>query len=289
MGDYRISTDSNCDMTKKYYDDHDVLLQPLSYSIDGKEYYEFSKNCLTQKEFYAEMRSGKMPKTAQVNEHEAIKLMFPVLKEGTDILHISFSSALSGTCKSFFTAAEQLRKEFPERKIIVIDSLCASMGQGLLLHLTIKNKKNGMSIEENAEWAENNKGSICHQVTVEDLGHLYRGGRVSRTSAFFGTLLGIKPMLHMNDKGELKVKGKIRGRNSSIEKLAETLQKTAIEPKKQEVFISHGDCEADAKKLAGIITKLCGVKNFLINYIGPVVGSHSGPGTLALFYIGVER
>ena len=289
MSNYIITTDTTCDMPQKYYIKNDVLIIPMTYIIDDKNYVEFAPDALPVKEFYNIMREGKMPKTAQITKHQVIDTFRPILEDGNDILHLSFSSALSGTYNSCVQAAEELSSKYPDRKIYVFDTKCASMGEGLLLKYAIDNKKGGMSIDQNKAWLEDNYLHLVHWFTVDDLNHLYRGGRVSRTSAIFGSLLGIKPVLHVDDEGRLILMEKVRGRSASLKKLAEHMKETIIRPQEQTIFISHGDCLEDAKKLAEIIKDTVKVKDIMINPIGPVIGTHSGPGTVALFFIGSKR
>ena len=215
--------------------------------------------------------------------------MAKYLKEGKDILSISFSSALSGTYQSAVVARNELLKEYPERKILTIDSMCASMGQGLLLTYAGKMAKAGRSLEEVATWVEDNKQSICHLFTVGDLNHLKRGGRLSAGKAFIGTLIQLKPMLHVDSKGKLVPIAKARGRRLAMNQMVDRLVQTITNPAEQLIYISHADCIEDALYVKEQILKQIDVKEVLINYIGPVIGAHSGLGTLALFYIGKER
>ncbi|HPU58083.1 MAG TPA: DegV family protein [Candidatus Avimonas sp.] len=287
---YQITTDSTSDLPKQFYIERGIKFIGLIFQIDGKEYSEDLNLTLTTKEFYDMLRKGKHSTTTQINTYDFIEFAEPILASGEDILHIAFSSSLSGTYESCKRGAEELKDKYPERKIIVVDSLCASLGEGLLAYYADENRKKGMSIEENAEWLENHKLNICHWFTVDDLNHLYRGGRLSKTSAIFGTLLGIKPVLHMDDSGRLKPVEKARGRAASIDALVKKVVETANEDiKSQQVFISHADCMDDAKKLADKLRREVGIQNILISGIGAVIGSHSGPGTLAVFFMGKKR
>ena len=239
---------------------------------------------------YENLRNKEKITPSLASREDCDKVIKPVLESGEDALVLSFSSGLSGTYQNVRLAAEDYSEMFPDRKIIVVDTLCASMGQGLLVHYAVKLKKEGKSMEEVAEWVESNKLSIVHKFTIDDLFFLKRGGRISATSAVMGAALGIKPMLHMADDGKLYVVSKVRGRKAAIEGLADSLENNAIDIKNQDaVYIVHGDCEADAKTLADIVKKRYGVKNFVINCLDPVIVSHSGPGTLAIFYLGKER
>lgn len=232
-----------------------------------------------------------MPTTAQVNPAEVRNLFEPYLKEGKDILHIAFSSGLSGTYNSCRIAAEELKEEYPERKIIVKDSLAASLGQGLLVYLAQKRKESGEDMEAVADWVENNRKHIVHLFTVDDLNHLYRGGRVSRTTAVLGGMLNIKPILHVDDAGKLIPIGKVRGRKKSLLELVDQMDKKigSYREKCDTIFISHGDCLKEAEYLASKVKEKYSIKTVLINHVGAVIGAHSGPGTMALFFVGDVR
>lgn len=221
MNEYVITTDNNSDLPEKYLTEHGVGCMYLSYAMDGKNYTH--GNFLPEHEFYEAMRNGSMPTTAQVNPENARVLLEPYLKEGKDILHIAFSSGLSGTYNSCRIAAEELMEEYPDRKIIVIDSLAASLGQGFLVYLAQEKKEQGEDIETVARWAEENKLHIVHLFTVNDLNHLYRGGRVSRTTAVVGSMLNIKPVLHVDNDGKLTAIGKVRGRKKSLQELVKLM------------------------------------------------------------------
>ena len=224
-----------------------------------------------------------------MNPEEAKEKFEPILKAGNDILHLGFSSGLSGTYNSMRIAAEELAEEYPERKIIVIDTLCACLGEGLLLYYALKRKEEGMTIDELAQWVEENKLHVCHNVTVDDLNHLQRGGRVSKTAAILGTMVQIKPIIHMDNQGCLQVIGKERGRKKSIHKLVDMALKQYEGYENDLVMITHGDCLEDAEYLAGLVREKMGIQDILINNIGTVIGSHTGPGVLALFCMGNER
>lgn len=287
--EYVIFSDATVDMPVEYINENDVKLLYMTYTLEGKEYLGDAEHSMEPHAFYESLRGGNMATTAQINTDTFTNAFRQVIQEGKDILYLAFSSGLSGTYNSARIAVEDLKEEFPEAKILVVDSLCASMGEGLLLHYLIENKKKGMSLEENAAWAEENKLHVAHWFTVDDLNHLYRGGRVSKTAAFVGTLLGIKPVLHVDDEGHLIPMEKVRGRAKSLESLCAHMKETAIDPSAQTIFISHGDCEDEAKVLADMIKKEIGMKDIRIHPIGPVVGTHSGPGTLALFFIATKR
>lgn len=212
-----------------------------------------------------------------------------VLSQGQDLLHIAFSSGLSSSCGTAFLAAEQLKEEFPDRTLIVIDSLCASLGHGLLVHQAVKRRARGLSLQETAQQIEDIKGNIVHNFTVDDLHHLHRGGRVSKATAVVGSLINIKPVLHVDDEGHLVAVGKARGRKASIQALVNRMEQQIVGFDNEEVFISHGDCREDAEYLADIVRDKFHITDIRIGYIGPTIGTHSGPGTLALFFQGSPR
>lgn len=289
MREYVITTDNNADLPVEYYKEHNVGCMYFSYTMDDVLYTQGSY--MPEGEFYGKMRAGSMPTTAQVNPEEARLLFEPYLKEGKDILHIAFSSGLSGTYNSCRIAVEELREEYPDRIITIIDSLAASLGQGLLVYLTQKLKEEGADMQTAAEWAENHRKNIVHLFTVDDLNHLYRGGRVSKTTAVLGGMLNIKPILHVDDEGKLIPIGKVRGRKKSILELASLMDEKLGSHKDtcDTIFISHGDCLEDAKILAEKIKARYQINTEIINYVGSVIGAHSGPGTLALFFVGDLR
>ena len=287
MNEYVITTDNNSDLPEKYLTEHGVGCMYLSYAMDGKNYTH--GNFLPEHEFYEAMRNGSMPTTAQVNPENARVLLEPYLKEGKDILHIAFSSGLSGTYNSCRIAAEELMEEYPDRKIIIIDSLAASLGQGLLVYLAQEKKEQGEDIETVARWAEENKLHICHDVTVDDLNHLHRGGRVSKTSAVLGTMVQIKPIIIMDDNGCLKVVGKERGRKKSLNKIVDMAAKQAEGYENEIIMITHGDCPEDAEYVAKRVQEKMGIQNIYINNIGTVIGGHTGPGVVAVFCMGDKR
>lgn len=289
MREYVITTDNNADLPEEYYKEHNVGCMYFSYTMDGVLYKQDSY--MPEGEFYGKMRAGSMPTTAQVNPEEARLLFEPYLKEGKDILHIAFSSGLSGTYNSCRIAVEELREEYPDRIITIIDSLAASLGQGLLVYLAQKLKEDGADMQTVAEWAENHRKNIVHLFTVDDLNHLYRGGRVSKTTAVLGGMLNIKPILHVDDEGKLIPIGKVRGRKKSILELASLMDEKLGSCKDtcDTIFISHGDCLEDAEFLAEKIKERYQIKTEIVNYVGSVIGAHSGPGTLALFFVGDSR
>lgn len=289
MSEYVITTDNNSDLPEEYLKDHGVGCMYLSYSMDGKNYTH--ENFLPEHEFYEAMRNGSMPTTAQVNPENAKALLEPYLKEGKDILHIAFSSGLSGTYNSSRIAAEELMEEYPDRKIIVVDSLSASLGQGLLVWLAQQKKELGQTLEDVADWVEKNKLKMVHLFTVDDLNHLYRGGRVSRTTAIVGSMLNIKPVLHVDNEGKLTAIGKVRGRKKALQELVKLMDEKigSFGADCDTIFISHGDCEQDAQYVAAKVKEKYNIKNIIINQVGATIGAHSGPGTMALFFVGDVR
>ena len=289
MSEYVITTDNNSDLPEKYLKDHGVGCMYLSYSMDGKNYTH--GNFLPEHEFYEAMRNGSMPTTAQVNPENAKALLEPYLKEGKDILHIAFSSALSSSYNNACIAANEVMEEHPGARIVVIDSLAASMGEGLIVYKAIEMKKSGKSMDEIIDFVNEHKLNVVHNFTVDDLNHLYRGGRVSKTTAIIGTLANIKPILHVNNEGRLINIGKVRGRKKSLIALVDRMEEHigSYRDKNDIVFISHGDCLQDAQFVAGLVKERFGIDNIWINYICPTIGTHSGPGTVALFFMGESR
>lgn len=289
MKEYIICTDNTTDLPYSYYKEHGIEYMYLTYHVDGVDYGK--ENELDVKEFYKKMRDGIMPVTSQVNAEEAKKVFRPVLEQGKDILHIAFSSGLSGSYNSVCLAVEDLKEEFPERKIVVVDSLCASLGEGLLVDWAVKLKEEGKSLEENAQWLEEHKENVCHVFTVDDLFHLHRGGRVSKAAAVVGTMIQLKPLLHVDEEGHLIPLTKVRGRKKSLSGLVSMMEERMGNWKEKEgtIFISHGDCMEDAQYVARLVEEKTGCKVSLINTIGATIGTHSGPGTVALFFMGDHR
>ncbi|MCI6093420.1 DegV family protein [bacterium] len=288
MSEYIIMTDSTVDLPKEYLiEELQVPYIPLSYIMDGVTYEDMSG--LSGKEFFDKIRAGSLPTTSQVNPEQAKKALEPYVKEEKDILFIGFSSALSGTFNSIRMAAEELMEEYPERKIITVDSLCACLGEGLLVYKAVQLKRAGKSLEEVAKWTEENKLHICHNVAIDDLNHLHRGGRVSKTAAIMGTMIQIKPIIHMNDNGELQVIGKQRGRKKALQHIVNMAVEQSKGWENDIIMITHGDCEEDAQYVAKLVREKMGIENILINCIGSVIGSHTGPGVVAVFCMGEKR
>lgn len=289
---YKIITDSCVDLPDSLAKELELEIMPLKVTVKGKEYANYLDNReINPVEFYNLLREENTATTAQLNPHDFIDTFTPFLKAEQDVLYLSFSSALSGTYNSGLIAQKQLLDEFPKRKIIILDTLSASMGEGLLITLAARKRLAGKSLTEVADYVEETKTSISHLFTVSDLGHLRRGGRLSASSLMLGNLLNIKPLLHVNLKGELKVYGKARGRFKSLNSLVKRMLETYDATKNEMIYISHGDCLDDALYVKNLIIEKLNLKEeqFLINHIGPVIGAHSGVNTLAIFYIGNER
>ena len=289
---FKITTDSTADLPVSYLKENNVGCMPISYILDGVTYGGDKE--LDWKEFYAMMREqGKMPTTSQINPAEAKEYFEEYIKTDKEILHLAFSSGLSGTCGNMRMAAEEIMEEHPDVKIVVVDSLCASMGEGLFVHKAVKLRDQGKSLEETAAWLNENAQNLVHVFTVDDLFHLYRGGRVSKTAAVIGTLVSIKPKLHVDSEGHLIVIGKVRGRKKSLSALVDYMEEKmgsrVQENKDDYVFISHGDALEDAEYVRDQIRERFGMEHFMINHIGPTIGAHSGPGTIALFFMGESR
>lgn len=288
MQNYVIITDSGSDLSREVAAEIDVTVVDLFVSVDERE--PVADSSLDPKELYAMLRDKKTATTAAVNIESFESVMTPYLEEGKDVLYLGFSSGLSSTYSSGKIAAEELSVKYPERKIYAVDTLCASLGEGLLVYLAAQKRFAGEGIDAVRDFAENNKLNLCHWFTVDDLFFLKRGGRVSGATAVVGTVLGIKPVMHVDNEGKLIKVGVARGRKASIDALFGKMKETMKgDAKDASVFISHGDCEEDAKYLATRIEQEIGVKEVKIGYVGAVIGSHSGPGTLALFYLGTQR
>ncbi len=287
---YRIITDSSCDLTAELAAAMELEIAPLSVNIGGQEYKNYLDGReLDVHEFYKALRTQTATSTSAANPSLWKAVMEPIVKAGDDILTLAFSSGLSTTCNAALMAARELMEQYPNRKIYVVDTLAASLGQGMLCWLVNEQKKSGATLEEARDYAEQTKLHQAHWFTVNDLFFLKRGGRVSGATAALGTMLQIKPVMHMDDDGHLINVSKARGRKASIHALADKVGETALEPAAQTMFISHGDCPADAKYLADLLKTRYGVQTIHINHVGPVIGSHSGPDTLALFFLADKR
>lgn len=282
MRKFNISTESTCDLPKEYYQDRDINLICLSYTLDNVEYDGTFENSLDNKKFYAAMRNGAKTNTSQVTVEAAKENFSKLLANGKDVLHLAFSSALSGTCNSMKQAAEQLNKT-SKNKVYVVDSKAASLGQGLFVHLVTNKADEGVSVEEAYKYAQNIVNNINHYFVVDDLDFLYRGGRVSKTSAIIGTVLHIKPVLHVDMEGRLIKLKTVLTRRKSLQSMVNAMEER-FNHMSNSVFISHGDCVEDANYVAGLVKERFNIDVEIINCLGPVIGSHSGPGTVALFF-----
>lgn len=282
---YQILTDSCCDFTTAQYQENAVVCVPLTVTYNGESHNNFSDPAAV-KEFYDQLRSGVNASTAAVNPDSWANAMRPALERGEDVLVLTFSSGLSTTYQSAVMAAGELREEYPQRTIYVVDTLCAALGQGLLVWHACRKREEGLSIDALAAWAEENKRRICHWVTVDDLTQLKRGGRISAATAIVGTMLNVKPIIHVDDDGHLISSAKVRGRKCAMEYLVRKLEETVTDL--DTVFIAHGDCPEDAAALEALVKK-AGVKNVLTGYVGPVIGAHTGPGVLVVFFLGTHR
>ena len=287
MANYQIITDSGADLPVEELARLDVKLASLSLLFRGQTLADSVTD--DTKEFYAAMRAGETASTSAINPDGWAAVMEPCLQEGKDLLVITFSSGLSTTHQSAVIAAEELKEKYPQRDIRVVDSLCASLGGGLLVWYACQKRDEGMSLAELTEWVQLNKWHLCHWFTVDDLKYLKRGGRISAATALVGTMLNIKPVLHVDDEGHLVSVSKVRGRKASIEALVQQMEKLSAYGENEVAFICHGDCLEDAQRLEQMVKERCGVKKVFIGYTGAVIGAHSGPGTLALFFMGQHR
>ncbi len=290
MRDYIIITDSTTDLPASYALENNLVVIPMKFSMDGKEYSNYlDEREMTNKEFYENERNNKIAKTAQLTMYEIEDVYRKYLDQGLDILAIGFSSGLSGTFNSMRLAKEELEEEYKDAKIVIIDSLCASLGEGLFVYYAVENKKKGLSLTDNEKNLLELRPHLCHWFTVLNLETLRRGGRVSNVAAFVADTLNIKPVLHVDDAGHLIAMRKTIGRKRSLLALVDKLEETIDRKEPQMIMIGHGDCLDDALFVAEEVKKRVAVKDVLINCIGPVIGAHSGPGTLALFFVGSKR
>ena len=285
--DFQIITDSCCDFPTPMYGQLGLTFVPLTVEFRGNTFDD--KNDDTLKDMYQGLRAGEVAKTSAVNPSRWSQAMEKALAAGKDVLVLAFSSGLSTTYQSAVIAAEELKDAYPDRKIQVIDTLCASMGQGLLVWYACKKRDEGLSLDEVAQWVLDNRLHLCHWFTVDDLMYLKRGGRISAATALVGTMLQIKPLLHVDDEGHLINMTKTRGRKAAIDAMVKKAQELGAGYDNSTMFISQGDCLSDAEYLSRQLKEKCGVKDVVISYVGAVIGSHSGPGTLALFFLGSHR
>lgn len=287
---YEIVTDSSANLTDEIIDKYGINIVSLVFRVGEKEFYSYIKGENTDiKRFYDMMRKGETITTSLIGLALCRETFENILKQGKDLIYIGFSSGLSGSFNAGAMIARDLQNEYPERKIYAIDSLSASMGEGLLVYHAAEQRRQGKTIEQVKDWLLNNRLNLCHWFTVDDLFYLKRGGRISATTAIAGTILSIKPIMNVDDNGKLVPVGKARGRRQSLELLVKKMEESCINPTEQMVFISHGDCIEDAQYVENLVRDRLHVKDVIINYVDPVIGAHSGPGTIALFFLGSKR
>ncbi len=287
---YIIATDSTTDMQPSYYAENNVRVLGMQFSVDGKEYRQLEKDCISTKDFYDAVRNGSMPKTSQLTYDSLTNLFEENAKNGKNTFFLSFSGALSGSYQTCKLAANDIMEKYPDIKINIVDSLGACTGEGFILHKCVEMRNNGASFEELTSFAEDFRSRMVHLFTVDDLNHLHRGGRISKLSAVFGGMLGIKPVLRFDEEGRMVVYSKARGRKNALDMMAKQMEKTYIPDENSEIFISDADARADAEYLGKQIMKMMpAVKKITYGNIGPVIGAHAGPSTIALFYIAKNR
>lgn len=287
---FKILTDSSCNLTESMIDDFGLEVLPLTFMVDDRQFQSYLKGQVTDLgQFYTMMRDGKVITTSLPKLDSSEATIRSMVESGHDVLYIGFSSGLSGTFGAINLLIEELKEEYPERTLIAVDSLAASGGQGLLVYLACRKQQQGASLAETAQYVESIRNHICHWFTVDDLMFLFHGGRVSKTSAWAGIMLNIKPVLHVDDDGKLIPMEKLRGRKKAIKALVDHMERTLEGNIDYPIFITHGDCLEDAEYLQSLIAERFGDVEFIINYIDPVIGAHSGPGTLALFFVGSHK
>ena len=286
MNDYVLITDSTIDLPVKVLETLNIEVIPMTFVMDEKVFVDGS---MSPKEFYESLRNKVMPATSQISPSVYAEQFSKFAKEGKDILYVCFSSGLSGTYNSALIAAKEVMNNYPECKIVVVDSLCASIGEGVLVYEIALKKNKGATLEELVDWAEKNKLNICHWFVVDDLKHLQRGGRVSQSVALLGSMMNIKPVLILDDVGKLKLVEKVRGKLKAADYMISQIEKHAKDVHLQTIYIVHGDCEEEAKDFENKIKEKLKVKNFVINNIGSMIGAHVGPGTLAVVFFGDKR
>lgn len=286
-GEYVITINSTCDLPKEWVWERKIPVVPLNCTIDDKTYRDMYD--LSSEEFYRMLRAGAMPVTSQPSPQAAMDILEPILKEEKDILHLAFSSGLSGTYNSMRIAAEELKEKYPERKIVVIDTLCASIGEGLIDYKALELQKEGKTLEEVAQWVEENKLKLCHFFMVEDLNHLQKGGRISKTAAVLGTMVQIKPIIYVDNEGKLQIIKKERGRKKGMNRIVDMAVEACEGNMPDTVMIAHGDCPEDAEYVAELVRKKMGVTNMLISRLGSVIGGHTGAGMIAVVCLAAHR
>lgn len=290
MSEYVIITDSGADLTQEMAEELDVQVLPLSFTIRGTTLQDRPDHRdMSSQEFYRLIREGEMPTTSAVNVQQYLDLLTPILEGGRDVLILSFDSGISATYQSSFLAAQELQKQFPDRRIYAVDTLCATLGQAMLVRLAVERKRAGADLDGLRAWVEENKRKVCTWFTPNDLMHLKRGGRVSATTAVVGTMLQIKPILHVTNEGKLDTVDKARGRKASLDYLVKRVADTAIEPERNPVYIAHTECLEDARYVAGRLREELHVPEVVIGYVGTVIGSHLGCGAIVVNFLGTER
>lgn len=288
---FKIVTDVTADLNPERAEEMGIYVIPMEFFLNGKAFLNTcDEKQMSLREFYNALRSGQMSKTSQINVASYIEHFEPFAKSGYDILYIAFSSGLSGTLQSAKIAADTLMEQYPDCRIVCVDSLCASNGEGLLVCKAVKKANEGLNLSELSDWIINNRKHLCHWFTVNDLNYLKRGGRISASVAFVGSALHVKPVLHVDNDGHLINMSKAHGRKNSLSALAKEMEKTFIEGENEEIFIGHGDCFEDACVLRDMVQeRFPTIKKISIDNIGPVIGSHAGPGVIALYFWGTER
>ena len=290
LGKFIILTDSSCDLPAAMAEEMQLEVLPLTVYVENDSYRNYLDGReIGFKDFYQRLQTTNNVKTSAVNQAQFLEIIEPLAAAGNDVLYLGFSSGLSGTFNAGALAMNELSEKYPDRRLYAVDTLCASLGQGLIVYLCWQQQQAGKSIDEVRDYAEKIKLNVCHWFTVDDLMFLKRGGRVSAATAIVGSMLSIKPVMHVDNEGHLIKVDTARGRKASIRALVAEMEKRGTDLAGQHIFISHGDCEEDAKYLASLVREKFGVKDVTINYVGPVIGAHSGPGTLALFFVGTER
>lgn len=289
MRDYAIATDSSCDLSPQLVKELDLTVVPLSVQLGRDRYRNSPDEAPESHVFYTRLSQGEPAQTSAPNVEEFKDAFRPLLQAGKDVLYLGFSSGLSATCQNGAIAAQELQEEFPQAKLITVDTLCASLGQGLIIHLAVEEKRQGKTIEAVADFVRQTIPHLCHWFTVGDLNQLRRGGRLSAGKAVLGNLLHVKPVLHVDDAGHLVPVDSVKGRKKSIEALVNKMAESVVDPQTQRVYISHGDCLDDAQTLAALVKERLKVASVTIGDVGPVIGAHSGLGTLALFFLGKQR
>ncbi len=284
-----IVTDSSCDLSADYIRESNIQVIPFTYNLDGNDYYDDFGQTVAYEEFYDRIRKGSMPTTSQITTYTFEKTFRQLAQKGYSIIYIGFSSALSETFNNAVMARRNLLEENPSIDLTIIDSKSASVGLGAVVYYASELIKEGKSKEEIIDWVENNKYRVYHLFTVDSLEHLRRGGRLSAASAAIGSLLDIKPLLIVDNCGKLDVAKKIRGRKKSIKCLLEILENRIVNPEEQTIFINHGDCPDEAEYLKDLVLSEVKVKDVMVNYVGPIIGTHTGPGMLCMVFLGDDR